>query len=128
MASIISVFEAYLPVPTKRRERNSRPAIVSGKGSRDASTVVALVISAATNEVDNLYDVPVGESVSREGFAIAKDRAVVLDYDEARIDAKRSEELCDCAIPRNLPGGAVHRQRDDLARFRGTNHRSKYSG
>jgi hypothetical protein len=49
---------------------------------------VALVISAATDEVDNLHYVPVGELMSGKGLAIAKDRAVVLDYDEARVDAE----------------------------------------
>lgn len=64
----------------------------------------------------------------RKALAIAKNRAVVLDYDEARVDAERSEELRDGAIPRKVSGGAVYRQRDQLARFRGANHRSKYSG
>ena len=64
----------------------------------------------------------------RKAVAIAKNRAVVLDYDEAWVDAERSEELRDGAISRKVPGGAVYRQRDQLARFRGANHRSKYSG
>lgn len=78
--------------------------------------------------MDDLHYVPIRESVSRIRLTIAKDRAIVLDYDKSWVDAERSEELRDGAIPRKVPGGAVYRQRDQLARFRGANHRSKYSG
>jgi hypothetical protein len=77
--------------------------------------------------MNDLYHVAIGQGVSRESFAIAKDGAVVLDDDLTRINAERTEELRHRAIPRNLPLRAVHRQCDDLARVRSPNHRLKYS-
>lgn len=75
-----------------------------------------------------LHYITVGKPVRRIGIAIAKDGAVVLDDNEAGVDAERSQKLRHGAIPRNIPGSAVYRQRDDLARFRSPNHKSKYSG
>lgn len=75
----------------------------------------------------DLDDIAVGERLRRIFFAIAENRPVVLDDDEAWIHAERPKELRQRAIPRNLPWGAVHRQ-GDLRRFRSSNHRLKYSG
>ena len=99
--------------------------MVSGNASTVASRAVAT--SPASDEVDDLNNVSTGEGLCCEPVAVAKDRAIVLDNDEPRIDAQGAEELRQCAIPRNLPESAVHRQGDDLARFRSSNHELKDS-
>jgi hypothetical protein len=78
-------FDEYFPVPTRSRERNSRPAMVRGYGSRDASTEVAT--STAADEVHDLHHVSAGKGLRTEFFALAKDCAIVLDDYKAGIDA-----------------------------------------
>jgi hypothetical protein len=92
MASIIVWFDEYFPVPTIKRERNSRPAIVSGNGSRDGSTAVA-AISTTSYEMNDLHDVTAGERLCRVSVTISQNGAVVLDYDEARVNTERAEKL-----------------------------------
>jgi hypothetical protein len=92
MASIIVWFDEYVPVPTIKRERNSRPAIVSGNGSRDGSTAVA-AISTTSYEMNDLHDVTAGERLCRVSVTISQNGAVVLDYDEARVNTERAEKL-----------------------------------
>jgi len=85
-------------------------------------------MSAAADEVDDLEHVPACERLSGVLLTIAKNRSIVLDDNQAWIQAERAKELRQRAIPRNLPWRAVHRQGDDPARFRSPNHTLKYSG
>ena len=77
--------------------------------------------------MDDLNDVAAGQWLGSVFVAVAKNRAVVLDDDETRVEAERAEELRQRAILRYLPGRAVHRQGDYPARS-SPDHRLKYSG
>src|SRR6266496_4517448 len=125
IASIIVSFESYLPVPTISRDRNSRPAMVSGKRSSEVSTAVPM--SAASDEVNYLDDVAAVKRMGVKAVAISENRPVVLDHNESRIDSERVEQLAKRAVTRYLPRGSVHRQSDRLFRGRRLHHRLKYS-
>ena len=75
----------------------------------------------------DLDHVAVRQAPRRKFVAVAKDRSVVLDDYEAGVDLQRAEQARDGAIPRQLPGSAVDRQRYRPARFRTLNHTLKYS-
>src|ERR1035437_7561645 len=81
--------------------------------------------SATTHEMHYLDRIPIVESVHRVSLTVAKNRAIVLDNDEPRIDSERCEQPCDGAMRRHLPGCPVHDQRDHFARRRMRNHMPK---
>src|SRR5215203_2688214 len=92
IAASMWALEAYFPVPTMRRERNSRPPI-SNLVSSAVVRSSAAVISAAANEMHDLEDVAVHQDERRVRVAVPQDRAVVLDHDETRIELQRGEEV-----------------------------------
>ena len=75
----------------------------------------------------DLDDIAVLEAERGVSVAIAKDGSIVLDDYEAGVDFQRAKQARDGAIPRQLPGSAVDRQRYRPARFRTLNHTLKYS-
>ena len=84
-------------------------------------------MSAPTDEVDDLHNVTVVQIQLGIRVPVAKDRAIVLNDDEARIDIERAEEARDGAVTLKLPRRSVHHQGDRRGRFRSLNHRLKYS-
>src|SRR5678809_215370 len=120
----MSEFDAYFPVPTRRRDRNSRPPITSGDTSRDVSS--AIPISATTDEVDDLHNVSIIQCVRSVRIPVAENGAIVFDDNETRVDRKRAEEGRNGAVTLELPRGSVHHQGDHPARFRSLNHTLKY--
>src|SRR5689334_8361556 len=90
MAAIICAFDAYFPVPTIRREWNSRSPMTNGVSSAVSRSGVA-VTSASSDEVHDLEVVPRTEHDRRIGVAIAQDLPVVLDHDEAWVELQRGE-------------------------------------
>src|SRR5678815_2977457 len=79
IARIMSEFDAYLPVPTISRERNSRPPILSSETSSDVSR--AIPISAPADEVHDLDDVSVVQRERRICIPVTENGPVMLDYD-----------------------------------------------
>src|SRR6478752_2832402 len=98
IASIICALDAYLPVPTIRRERNSCPATTNGSGSASAAgegkTARSLVISPSADEVDDLEHIVGRERDGSKGRAIAQNYPVVLDDDRARLEFERRKQVC----------------------------------
>src|SRR3954463_12666931 len=76
IAAIICAFDAYLPVPTMRRERNSRSPMTKGVASEVSRSGVA-VTSASSDEVHDLEVVTRAEHDRRIRVAVAQDLPVV---------------------------------------------------
>src|SRR2546423_5051178 len=111
IASIICAFEAYLPVPTISRERNSRPAIVNGCGSVIVAEEIrsaCATTSASAHEVDDLQRIVSCELYHRQGRAVAQNGSVALDDDSARVEVERGEKISDRESDRHATLGAVH--------------------
>src|SRR3954463_11930124 len=90
IAAIICAFDAYFPVPTNSRERNSRPPMMNGVSSVGSRSGAA-VTSPSSDEMHDLQHVTLAEHDRRVRVAIAQDGPVVLDHDEARIELQRGE-------------------------------------
>src|SRR5438132_4661725 len=99
IARRVSAKDAYLPVPTIRRERYSRPA--SRKGS---------FISSAPDEMDDLDPVALAER-GCPVFGARHDGAVHLDRDATRPEPERRDEVGDGGVGLERAGLVVH---DDL--------------
>src|SRR2546430_7187330 len=115
MASIICAFDAYLPVPTIRRERNSRPAIANGCGSVIVAGEIrsaCAMLSASAHEVDDLELVVRCKLHHGEGRAVTQNGSVALDDDCPRVELQRREEISDCPSGANPPFCAVDRDND----------------
>src|SRR5688572_33141667 len=78
----------YLPVPTIRRDLNSRPARIS------PSPMVPIVALAPADEGDDLHRVTVAEA--RRGVLGARDHApVVLDGDARAVQREDAQQVGD---------------------------------
>src|SRR5215203_3634330 len=119
IARIMSAFEAYLPVPTIRREWNSFPPMMRGATSRAFS--IATPISAATDKVDDLQYIALVQVERSIGIPISQDCPVVLYHYEAGVDSERAQEARDGTAGLKLPRGSVHHQGDHFARCRSMN-------
>src|SRR2546423_12943623 len=111
MASIICAFEAYLPVPTIRRERNSRPATANGCGSVIVAGEIrsaCATVSASSDEVDDLEVVARCKLNHGERRTVAQNGSVALDDDCPRVELQGREEISDREPDGNTPLGAVH--------------------
>src|SRR5215210_1368866 len=104
IAAIICSFDAYFPVPTIRRERNSRPPINSGE-SWTGRLIVA--ISAPAHEMHDLEDVAVAAHASAKRLAVAEDLPVVLDDHHPRGQRQRGQETAERRPPRQLTPLAI---------------------
>src|SRR2546422_5117210 len=102
----------YFPVPTRRRDWNVRPPMVSGLSC--ASSTAVVMRSPASHEVHQLDRVALRHAHVPQRRA-AHDAAVLLDHDGARIERERPEQL----EQRGVPGhGAAVSLHDDVDRFR----------
>src|SRR4051812_28219519 len=127
IASIICAFDAYLPVPTIRRERNSRPAITNGLGSANAAvddglSKSACATSASPDKVDDLERVIRLQRQRSEGIAVAQNRSVALDHYYARIESQRCEEVRQRPIRGDPALRSVHRESDLRLNYFGSHH------
>src|SRR6266550_6100355 len=126
MASIICAFDAYLPVPTMRRERNSRPAITNGCGSvtvaGEGKTARSLAISASAYEVDDFECVVLGKWKRREGGTITQNDGVVLDNDDAGIEPERGEKVRQRPTRWDPALRSIHGQSDFCINHFGSHH------
>src|SRR5438874_6833318 len=134
IASIICAFDAYLPVPTIRRERNSRPAITKGCGSASVAvscapaipeirSACAIGISAPAHEVHDLDRVVGGELERCKGGAVAKDGPIALDDHGARVETQRRKEFRKSPTGWDAPLFTVHSKNDLCSdRFRHRRH------
>src|ERR1043165_10062601 len=82
-ACAITACDEYLPVPTMRRDRNVRFAIVKG---------VSTMALSATHEIDDLDAVAVADEGRCEHRA-PDDHLIVLDGHAPRIDVQALEQL-----------------------------------
>src|ERR1041385_3101538 len=90
MARSISSLERYLPVPTSRREWNTRPPIVRGMSFTTSTAVV--IGSPASHEMHQLHGVARSDAHVAQRRA-AHDVAVVLHHHGARVELQRGQEL-----------------------------------
>src|SRR5207247_105206 len=110
----------YLPVPTMRRDRNSRPARIN------ESLMISIVPplprtpsqagrggSAAADEGDDLERVAVVES-HRGVLGAGHDPAIVLDRDRLAFEGEPAEELRQRGAGGHGHGLPVHRDVDSL--------------
>src|SRR5437660_12866517 len=89
MARSISALERYVPVPTSRREWNTRPPMVRGMSFTTSTAVV--IGSPASHEMHQLDGVARGDAhVAQRGPAY--DAAVVLDDDGARVQLQGRQQ------------------------------------
>src|SRR4029079_10268128 len=114
IASIICAFDAYLPVPTISRERNSCPAITSGWGSISVSGEIrsACAISAPAHEVHDLEYVIRRELERSKGGSITHDDPVALDDHRARVELEGRQIVRQCPSRWDASLDSVHHQND----------------
>src|SRR5690348_2030186 len=111
MARIISSLERYLPVPTSRRERNTRPPMVRGTS---VTTYAAVVIgSPPTDGVHQLDGGARGVADVAQGGP-AHDAAIVLHHHGARVELQRGQQLQQRRAVRDGARLAVHHDLDCL--------------
>src|SRR5712692_11813897 len=85
-ARIISSLERYLPVPTSRREWNTRPPMV--RGMSFTTSRAAVIESPSSHEMHQLDGVARGDAhLAQRGTA--HDAAVVLHHHGARVQLQR---------------------------------------
>src|SRR2546422_7944973 len=112
IARTIVSLSRYFPVPTRRRDWNVRPPMVSGLSC--ASSTAFVRRSPASHEVHQLDRVALRHPHVPQRRA-AHDAAVVLDHDGARIERERPEQLEQRGVPGHGAAFSVH---DDVDRFR----------
>src|SRR5690242_10351760 len=112
MARIISSLERYLPVPTSRREWNTRPPMVSGMSFTTSTAVV--IGSPSAHEMHQLDRVTLGDAHIAQRRP-AHDAAVVLDDHGARVELQRRQQLQQRRAVGDGARLAVHHDLDCLA-------------
>src|SRR3954467_455963 len=119
IASIICALDAYLPVPTIRRERNSRPAMAKGCGSLRVIEEIRSACatgSASAHEGDDLDGIVGCKLQLREGCPVAQNYSVALDDDCPRVEREGGKKIRQRPTGGNPPLGAI----DDQSEFVGS--------
>src|SRR5437867_1612377 len=95
MAARVSEKSLYFPVPTKRRERNTRPAMTNGSSCvKVRLSLGAFIWLAATDGSDDL-DFVAGPNRCRSVAALGYDLAIPLDSDALALKRELANQVGD---------------------------------